>query len=425
MGTIATPCDSQWAERVHEDEPQTDDNRTPFQHDKDRILHSTAFRRLSYKTQVYVIHEGDLYRTRLTHSLEVAQVAGGLARLLKADIDLAEAISLAHDLGHAPFGHIGGDELQELLSSYKIPFDHNIQSYRIVTGLEERYSRFKGLNLTHATLEGILRHRTLFDPEKDIRNNIPKEIKKETLHYLGSSPSPSAETQIVNVADTIAYAAHDIEDALAVGLISWEKFKTRIREQAITFVEQIIEETLEEHINEYKKRDLHATDETIQKLRTRTLSRLIIGYLIRVVCQQTELNKTALANDKKDNWVDVRGQKSSVVVFPDDVWKQVEKLVKMVLLKHVYLEPRVMIMMQKAKRIVEVLFHTFMDEPEALPKITQARLADYFAMAERKRKSEVGKQKLATVVGDYISGMTDKYAMDMYQLLTQAYEKAL
>lgn len=425
MIEIGTLIKSRYAERVHEDESQTDDKRTPFQHDKDRIIHSTAFRRLQYKTQVYVIHEGDLYRTRLTHSLEVAQIARGLASNLGADPDLAEAISLAHDLGHAPFGHIGGDELRELLSSYEIPFDHNIQSYRIVTGLEERYSRFKGLNLTHATLEGILRHHTLFDLEKDIRNSIPKEIKKEILHYLDSSTSPSAETQIVNVADTIAYAAHDIEDALAVGLISWSNFKKRVKKENVTFLEQILGGKLEAHIDEYKKRDSYYTDEAIQKMRTRTLSRLIIDFLIKVVCQQTELNKAALANDKGDNWVDVRGQKSSIVVFPEDIGEQVEKLVGVVLLKHVYREPRVMIMMQKAKRITGVLFQSFMDEPEALPKITQARLTGYFALSEQDRKRKTEQKKLAQVVGDYISGMTDKYAMDMYQLLTQAYEKAL
>lgn len=421
MIKIKTPNESRWAERVHEDEPQPDkDKRTPFQHDKDRILHSTAFRRLQYKTQVYVVHEGDLYRTRLTHSLEVAQIAGGLARLLKADIDLAEAIALAHDLGHAPFGHIGDDKLKDLLSSkkYKIPFDHNIQSYRIVTGLEERYSRFKGLNLTHATLEGILRHRTPFDPEKDIRNNIPEDIKKEVLDYLDSSLLPSAETQVVNVADTIAYTAHDIEDALTVGLISWEKFRTIIREEAITFLEQIMEEKLEAHITEYKKRDIHYTDETIQKMRTRTLSRLIIEFLMGRVYQQTELNKSALANDREGDWVDVREQKSSIVVFPDDVWKQVEKLVTVVLFNHIYREPRVMIMMQKAKRIIEALFQSFMDEPAALPKITQARLDEYFDLSsdlsEQAKESEEAQRKLAQVVGDYISGMTDKYAMDMY-----------
>lgn len=433
MIKIKTPIESIWAKRVNEDEVQTDDNRTPFQHDRDRIIHSTAFRRLQYKTQVYVIHEGDLYRTRLTHSLEVAQIARGLASNLGANIDLAEAIALAHDLGHAPFGHIGDDKLKALLSSkkYEIPFDHNIQSYRIVTGLEERYSRFKGLNLTHATLESILRHRTLFDPEEDIRNNIPKEVKKEIEHYLGSSPSPSAEAQIVNVADTIAYAAHDIEDALAVGLISWGNFRKRIKKEKVTFLEQILGGRLEADIDEYKKRDPCHTDETIQKLRTRTLSRLIINFLIRAVCQQTELNKAALANDKKDIWVDVREQKSSVVDFPNDIGEQVEKLLKMVLLKHVYREPRVMMMLQKAKRIIDVLFQSFMEEPESLPKITQARLAEYFdlssdiPLSEQVRRSEEAKRKLAQVVGDYISGMTDKYAMDMYQLLTQAYEKAL
>lgn len=426
MIKINTPIKSRWAERVHEDEPQPDkDKRTPFQHDKDRIIHSTAFRRLQYKTQVYVIHEGDLYRTRLSHSLEVAQIARGLASDLGANIDLAEAIALAHDLGHAPFGHIGGEKLQEFLSSYKIPFDHNIQSYRIVTGLEERYSLFKGLNLTRATLEGILRHRTLFDPEKDIRNNIPTEIKRGVLDYLDRSLFPSAETQIVNVADTIAYAAHDIEDALAVGLISWGNFKKRIKEEKVTFVEQIIKETLKAHINEYEKRDKRFTDETIQKIRTRTLSRLIIGFLIGEICRQTELNKARLVNDKKGNWVDVRGQKSAVVDFPNDIGEQVEKLLKMVLLKHVYREPRVMMMMQKAKRIIDVLFQNFMEEPESLPKITQARLAEYFDLSEQDRKREAEQRKLAQVVGDYISGMTDKYAMDMYQLLTQAYEKAL
>ena len=274
-------------------------------------------------------------------------------------------------------------------------------------------------------MEGILRHRTLFDPEKDIRNNILKEIKEEIEHYLDSSPSPSAETQIVNVADTIAYAAHDIEDALAVGLISWGNFKKRIKEEKVTFVEQIVGEKLKVHIDEYKKRDPHATDETIQKVRIRTLSRLIIDSLIRAVCQQTELNKAALANDKKDIWIDIRGEKSPVVFFPDDVWGQVEKLLKMVLLKHIYREPRVMMMLQKAKRIIETLFQSFMDEPEALPKLTQARLTDYFALSEQDRKRKAEQRKLAQVVGDYISGMTDKYAMDMYQLLTQAYEKAL
>jgi dGTPase len=164
MKMTAASQEGELAKRKYKDESQSGDIRTPFQHDRDRVIHSTAFRRLQYKTQVYAIHEGDLYRTRLTHSLEVAQIARGIAYHLGADPDLAEAISVAHDLGHAPFGHTGENKLRDLLAQFGIPFDHNVQSYRIVTELEERYTEFKGLNLTHATLEGILRHCTFFDP---------------------------------------------------------------------------------------------------------------------------------------------------------------------------------------------------------------------------------------------------------------------
>jgi len=423
--SIATPCDSQWAKRKWEDEPQPDDPRTPFQHDKDRILHSTAFRRLQYKTQVYVVHEGDLYRTRLTHSLEVAQIARGLAKLLKADIDLVEAISLAHDLGHAPFGHIGGEKLRELLEPYGIPFDHNIQSYRIVSYLEERYSGFKGLNLTDATLEGILRHHTPFDSEEDIKSAVPTETEDEVSKYFDSSPQPSAETQIVSIADIIAYAAHDIEDALAVGLISWDTFKDQIQKENIDFILDIIANELEQKMDEYKRFNAQATDEVLQKIKLRTLSRMIIEYLIRNVYKQTKSNIEKIDAYQEATWMKIRGNKSPVVAFPSDLERQTDSLVNTVLFKNVYREPRVMVMMQKAKKIIDTLFQSFMDEPQALPKITQSRLAEYFAMTERMKKSRVSRHKLATVVGDYISGMTDKYAMDMYQLLTQAYEKAL
>ncbi len=424
MPNIATPRNSKWAKRQYKDEPQPNDPRTPFQHDKDRILHSTAFRRLQYKTQVYVIHEGDLYRTRLTHSLEVAQIARGLAFLLRADCDLAEAISLAHDLGHAPFGHIGGDELRVLLSKCQIPFDHNVQSYRIVSNLEERYCSWKGLNLTKATLEGILRHSTPFDQPKDISASIPEEIREEVSEYLNGSPYPGVETQIVNMADIIAYATHDIEDALAMGLISWDTLESKMREEDVTFVAKIKDCVVEQQINGYKERNPYACNEIIQKLRLRTMSREMINYLIRQVYEQTKSNIQGIGVKKK-LWVAIREHTSPFVALPKALEGQVERLVDKVLLDYVYHEPRVMIMMLKAKRIIEVLFESFMNNPKALPKITQGRLTDYFAMTEKERKSKLGKKKLAQVVGDYISGMTDKYAMDTYQLLTQAYEKAL
>ncbi len=232
MRKIATPKCSEFAKRRYKDELHPKDVRTPFQHDKDRILYSTAFRRLQYKTQVYVIHEGDLYRTRLTHTLEVAQIARALASFLKADTDLAEAIALAHDIGHTPFGHVGGDKIKELVAIYGLSFEHNVQSYRIVSSLEERYASFKGLNLTHATLEGILRHCTYFDKQEDIKSSIPDELMDEVSMYW-DSPQPSAEAQIVNLADIIAYAAHDIEDALSAGLIDWDTFIRKLGEEKV------------------------------------------------------------------------------------------------------------------------------------------------------------------------------------------------
>jgi len=246
MRKIAIPNCSEFAKRRYKDELHPKDARTPFQHDKDRILYSTAFRRLQYKTQVYVIHEGDLYRTRLTHTLEVAQIAKALASSLKADIDLAEAIALAHDIGHAPFGRAGGKKINDLVATYGLSFEHNIQSYRIVSSLEERYASFKGLNLTHATLEGILRHCTYFDKQEDIKSSIPNELMDEVSMYWNSQ-QPSAEAQIVNLADIIAYATHDIEDALSAGLIDWNTFKSKAKEEEITFLEKIIDEELPQH----------------------------------------------------------------------------------------------------------------------------------------------------------------------------------
>jgi dGTPase len=424
MKGIATPIDSIWAKRMFEDEPQKDDPRTPFQHDRDRILHSTAFRRLQYKTQVYVIHEGDLYRTRLTHSLEVAQIAKGITCRFKANSDLSEAISLAHDLGHPPFGHVGEKKLHELLSKYGIPYEHNGQSYRIVTRLEGRYPSFEGLNLTCATLEGILRHSTPFEPPQNVRKSARGEIRAEVLRYLNYSSQPSFEAQVVNIADIIAYAAHDIEDALAVGLISWEALESEIKREKITFLKEIINNQLKKKEEEYERRCPDATEELIRKVKFRTLSRLIINHLINEVCKETESNLDKLGQSK-DLWQKIRISKDPVVAFNIELKGEVENLVQKVLFNNVYQDPRVMIMMEKAKRILGVLFESFMNEPKSLHRVTQARLSHYFSIPVEKRNSFSAEKQLAQVVGDYISGMTDKYAMDMYQLFTQAYEKTL
>lgn len=425
MEKIATPTDSKLAEREYQDEAQIKDPRTVFQHDKDRILHSTAFRRLQYKTQVYVIHEGDLYRTRLTHSLEVAQIARGIALHLEADTDLAEAIALAHDLGHAPFGHVGGDTLRELLSEYDVPFEHNIQSYRIVSYLEERYAGFRGLNLTYATLEGILRHCTYLDNEKDIKNNIPAVLRRKILEFWNNS-QPSIEAQIVNIADIIAYAAHDIEDSLEVGLLQWDNFRESIKKYEIEFLKKIVDYNLAKLVNSYKLRNKDVNNAVVFKIRNRVLSRLIIDKLIRETVVQTKSNIAKLDNGDSYLWETVRQNDDAIVALPPILEKQVKVLVEELLFKQVYQEPRVIVMMEKGKRILETLFKTFMEAPKALPSRTQSRLATYYSKKDtNKWQGKYGKMKLAEVVADYISGMTDKYAMDTYQLLTQAYEKAL
>lgn len=424
MKMIATSQEGELAKRRYKDELQIGDIRTPFQHDKDRIIHSTAFRRLQYKTQVYVIHEGDLYRTRLTHSLEVAQIARGLALQLGADLDVAEAIALAHDLGHAPFGHIGGDTLHDLLAPFGIPFDHNVQSYRIVTALEERYTDFKGLNLTYATQEGILRHCTYLDNEENILANIPDELQEEVSSFW-SHKHPIIEAQIVNIADSIAYAAHDLEDALEVGLLEWAEFEKLADEYAIKFVVRIINDDLHNAIEEYKQSNREANEEIVKKVRHRTLSRLLINKLILETVAQSKKNLDEFNCNGEQLIAAVRDSRNVTIALPKTLEKQLRNLVSEILLNHVYREPRVMIMMQKAKRIVETLFAACTEVPEALPRRTQAKLGTYYRLDEKKRASEPGRRMLAQVVGDYISGMTDKYAMDTYQLLTQAYEKAL
>jgi dGTPase len=424
MKTIPTSQEGELTKRRYRDEPQVGDIRMPFQHDKDRIIHSTAFRRLQYKTQVYVIHEGDLYRTRLTHSLEVAQVARGLAFQLGADPDLAEAIALAHDLGHAPFGHIGGDTLRDLLVPFGIPFDHNVQSYRVVTALEERYPDFGGLNLTYGTREGILRHCTYFDSEKSILTNTPAELRDEVYSFWGHR-HPIMEAQIVNIADTIAYATHDLEDALEVGLLEWAEFKELADEYAIKFVASIINNDLQNAIEEYKQSNREANKEIVRKVRNRTLSRLLINKLILETVAETKKNLDGFNCSDKELIEATRDSPNVSVALPKTLERQLRNLVRQILFNHVYQEPRVMIMMQKAKRIVKTLFDAYMEAPEALPSRTQARLERYWQLKKETRRGKHGKRILARVVADYISGMTDKYAMDTYQLLTQAYEKAL
>jgi len=418
---VATPSNGMFIRREHKDPSHPEDPRNDFQHDRDRIIHSTIFRRLQYKTQVYMFHEGDMYRTRMTHTLEVAQIARGLAQLLEADCDLAEAIALAHDVGHTPFGHAGEDALRDLLKPHCVPFNHNIQSYRVLSKLEERYSSYSGLNLTYAVYEGILRHNTFFDKAEKIKESIADDIRDEVSKYWDSS-QPGIEAQIVDMADVIAYAAHDIEDALAVGLISWKDFKKRISEQVV-FVFELMSEVDSETDKEVK--EARRNEEWTLKVCPRILSNKLIAYLIREAVKQTNDNISELRNIGGKLYEEVRQLKTEVVALPSPLEAQAKTLVNEILLNEVYKEPRVVIMEEKAKIMLKLLFETFIHEPRSLPKNTQTRLREY------EEKSKSGKNNLSkdkirpTVIGDYISGMTDKYAMDLYQLLTQPYEKAL
>jgi len=413
------------AERRYLDESQVGDTRSPFQHDKDRILHSTAFRRMQYKTQVYVIHESDLYRTRMTHSLEVAQIARGLAQQLGANMDLAEAIALAHDVGHAPFGHAGESKLRKLLKPFGLTFEHNVQSYRVVTQLEERYASYPGLNLTRATREGIIRHQSYFDNQEDILKSIPENIREEIAEYLPPSlKQPGLEAQIVNIADIIAYATHDIEDALTVGLINWDRFEKQVEKLEINFLKQIIGTYLDAEMKKLTLRMSEPSPEIINKMKIRILSHLIINHLIIQTGQQTKKNLDSVGGNNNTLCYAIREQDQYVVAFPPVLEKQVERLVNDLLYNQVYSDPRVKLMTVKAERILDALFDNFMQHPDIMPRITQTRLnIDYTLSLEKRNNNE--QTLLAQVVADYISGMTDKYAMDTYQLLTQAYEKAL
>lgn len=418
METLTTPVKGIFIKRHYEEPSHSGDKRNDFQHDKDRILHSIAFRRLQYKTQVYMIHEGDMYRTRMTHTLEVAQIARGLAQQLRVNCDLAEGIALGHDIGHTPFGHAGEKKLEDLLKPHCIPFNHNIQSYRVLSKLEQRYDSFSGLNLTYAVYEGILRHNTYFDNREEVKVSITNDIKHEVSKYWNCS-QPGIEAQIVNMADVIGYSAHDIEDALAVGLIAWGDFKEKVREKDVEFVSDLMCEV------EAKVKKAKGCKEWALKVRPRILANLLISKLIIATQKQTEENISRLNGYGGKLYDQIRKLENEVVALPPSLESQVRILVTDILLNDVYKEPRVMIMVEKAKRILTLLFETFMQERRTLHRNTQARLRQYEELFERGELNLSKDKILPTVVADYISGMTDKYAMDLYQLLSQPYEKAL
>jgi len=341
-----------------EDAPQ---GRSEFQRDRDRIIHSGAFRRLEYKTQVFVNHEGDLFRTRLTHSIEVAQIARSIARRLRLNEDLAEAISLAHDLGHTPFGHAGQDALNACMKAYG-GFEHNLQSLRVVDLLEERYAAFDGLNLCFETREGILKHCSADNATK------MGDVGERFLN----NHRPSLEAQVANLADEIAYNNHDVDDGLRSGLITLEQLET------VPLVAKQLNEVRHAYPDLPERRVVH---ETVRRM---------INTLVTDLVRQSESN---ISLHSPATLEEVRSAPAMIAYSPE--MNEQQRTLKNFLRINLYRHYRVLRMSAKAQRIVRELFGIFMEDSRLLPPQFQS-------LAEQDR---------ARAVADYIAGMTDRYAI--------------
>ncbi|MYM35910.1 deoxyguanosinetriphosphate triphosphohydrolase [Duganella sp. FT94W] len=344
-------------------------SRSQFQRDRDRIIHSSAFRRLEYKTQVFLNHEGDLFRTRLTHSLEVAQIGRSLARNLRLNEDLVEAISLAHDLGHTPFGHVGQDVLNECMHDYG-GFEHNLQSLRVVDELEEHYGAWNGLNLMFETREGILKHCSL---------NNAKLLGPVAQRFIDRT-QPSLEAQLTNLADEIAYNSHDIDDGLRSGLITIEQL------EQVEFFARLWRDVQQAYPGLSGRRAIY---ETLRRLITALADDLIVTSSARI------------AEAAPQHIDDVRAA-PPLIRFSDGMRKDATEL-KRFLYANLYRHYKVNRMRVKASRIVRELFDSFMAEPVLLPPDYQEPSGDIHKQARK--------------IADYIAGMTDRYAIREHRRL--------
>jgi dGTPase len=381
LASYATKSSRTIGRTLHGDE--SDDYRTCFQRDRDRVLYSKYFKDLQYKTQVFLISEGDFYRTRLTHTLEVAQHARTLARALRLNEDLCEAISLAHDLGHAPFGHVGEQTLNQILRDHG-GFEHNFQSLRIVDELERRYDTYDGLNLCYETREGLARHVTTFDNPL-----VPAEFQQY--------PRPSLEAQVVNIADPLAYCAHDLEDALNAGYLQYEEI-----ERYDNFLVQKVVEECRKRYPGYKEGD--------NIIRARLLVRTLIEKTNVLVIEETNRNASRF---KVESVEDARKTSTDIVSCPVGDLEDFNRL-KQFLFERVYKSPQVCIMNEKGKMILGRMFEHLEKSPEMLPR--------NFKLRFDRAPNEGGKKR---IIGDYISGMTDRSAMDLYQMMFEPYEKVM
>lgn len=352
--------------------------RSPFQRDRDRIIHSSAFRRLKHKTQVFLEHEGDYYRTRLTHSLEVAQVARTIAGTLGLNEHLSEAVALAHDLGHTPFGHTGEDALDLLMEPYG-GFDHNAQALRIVTNLERHYAEYDGLNLTWETLEGIAKH------NGPVVGNVPVTLSEyDAQHDLELGTHASAEAQVAALSDDIAYNNHDLHDAIRARLISEEDiYEIPMIARAYDAVDQA-----------YPLLDSNR--------RRHEALRRVFGMMVEDVLAESQ---RIIAEVNPQSVDDVRHAGRQIIRFSDGMWAEL-KVLRGFLFRHVYRADSVVAMREQVTLVVNELFPLFMDNPEFLPSDWREDVA--------KTTDERG---LARIVADYVAGMTDRFAIETHRKL--------
>ena len=354
--------------RIPESPPSS---RGEYQRDRDRIIHSTAFRRLMYKTQVFVNHEGDLYRTRLTHSLEVAQIARSVALALHLNEPLVEAVSLAHDLGHTPFGHAGQDTLNHCMRDYG-GFEHNLQSLRVVDELEAKYADFAGLNLMFNTREGILKHCSAANARR----------LGEVAERFLSRRQPSLEAQLVNIADAIAYNNHDVDDGYRAGLLD---------------IEQLCDQSLfGEHYREVTTRYPDLEDRRL----IYEVIRHMIGHVVGDLIESSRRRIEAAAPQTID---DVRAERAPLIGFSDEVAEKHAGLKKF-LRENLYRHPQVREMNEMTQAIVEMLFARYMEDPGQMPERHAARAAG-------------DDLRRARAVADYIAGMTDRFAISEHERL--------
>ncbi|WP_115936810.1 deoxyguanosinetriphosphate triphosphohydrolase [Aestuariispira insulae] len=377
------PYATRWQDsrgRLHDEAPSR--YRTPFQRDRDRIIHSSAFRRLINKTQVFISPEGDHIRTRLTHSLEVAQVARAIARTLGTDEDLAETVALAHDLGHTPFGHTGEDALDEMMAPYG-GFDHNDQALRVLVHLERRYIDFDGLNLTWETLEGVVKHNGPMVTPESGPDRLPTTIR----HYnenqdLRLDEYASLEAQVAAIADDIAYNHHDMDDGLRACLFTVEEVCDQVPHVGAVF---------------QKLRTDHPNVE--ESVLTAVAVRQLIGEMVDDVVEETKNRLKHIAAERPE---DIRTADQQMVAFTDTM-REKERQLKAFLFKHMYRAPSVNAERKRAYQIVCGMFRHYLKYPDKMP-------AEWQANNQALVRRDFGRDT-ARAVADYIAGMTDRFAM--------------